>query len=47
MNDYENEHDLDFEELSEPKPLTAERRAEIDEINSEIAELFRDICEMG
>ena len=43
----DEEFDLDFEELSEPKPLTAERRAEINEINSEIAELFREICEMG
>lgn len=37
----------DDEELSPPKPYTAERKAEIDEINDEIAELFREIDEMG
>ncbi len=39
--------EFDGEELSPPKPYTAERRAEIDEINGEIAELFREIDEMG
>ncbi len=43
MEDYE----LDGGELAPPKPYPAERRAEIDEINDEIAEMFREIDEMG
>lgn len=38
---------VDDEELAPPKPYTAERRAEVDEINNDIAELFREINEMG
>lgn len=41
------EYELDKSELKPPKPLSAERRAEIDEINSEIVALVREICEMG
>lgn len=41
------EYELDESELDPPKPLSAERRAEIDEINNEIAALVREICEMG
>lgn len=43
MDDYE----FDDEDLSPSKPYTAECRAEIDEINDEIAELFCEIDEMG
>ncbi len=39
--------EFDGEELTPPKPYTAERKAEIDETNNEIAELFREINEMG
>lgn len=39
--------ELDESELEPPRPLSAERRAEIDEINNEIAALVREICEMG
>ena len=39
----DKEFDLDFEELSEPKPLTAERRAEIDEQVREAARLCSEI----
>lgn len=41
------EYELDKSELEPPRPMSAERRAEIDEINSEIAKVFREICEMG
>ena len=41
------EYALDPEEYSAPRPFTAERRAEIDELNGEIAGLFREISEMG
>lgn len=36
----------DAYELTPPKPLSAERRAEIEELNAEISALYREICEM-
>lgn len=39
-------YQLDADELTPPKPLSAERRAEIDELNAEISALYREICEM-
>ncbi|MCM1276028.1 MAG: hypothetical protein NC299_11815 [Lachnospiraceae bacterium] len=45
MNEYERE--LSADELAPPKPYSAERRAEIDELNAEISALYKDICEMG
>lgn len=43
MPPFPNEYQYDEEELEAPKPYTAERRAEIEELNSEIAELLREI----
>ncbi len=37
------EYELDEEELRAPKPLSAERRAEIDEMMSEIASSIKEI----
>lgn len=37
------EYELDEEELREPKPLSPERRAEIDEMMSEIASAIKEI----
>ena len=39
--------ELDIEKLAPPRPLKPERRAEIDETMSEIAQTFREIREMG
>lgn len=36
-------YELDEEELAPTKPYSPERRAEIDELNAEIANLFREI----
>ena len=43
----DNEYILDPEELSAPKPYKPERKEETDEINSEIANLFHELFEMG
>lgn len=43
--DYD-ELELGSDELSPMKPYTAERAAEITEINSDIASAFADICAM-
>ena len=43
MSESENGYELTTDELAPPKPYTAERRAEIDELNAEIAELYRKI----
>ncbi len=37
------DYDLDLEELEQPKPLSAERRAELDELINEIAVGFAEI----
>lgn len=48
MNDYEDEYELDEEELAPPKPYTPEQREMIDEINRQLADAFNEylkLCE--
>lgn len=43
MPKFPNEYEFDTEELAPPKPLSAERRAEIDELYAEIAADLEEI----